>query len=259
MINLLSAEAKKIFTVRSTYIILGIAALLFVFLSFYLEGFVNSRAGLSPGKYQELIITAAQTISVFGALIVILSMANEYRFNTITYTLTAVNSRTKVLVAKLMVSSLFLVCLAIASIAVVFVSYYLGLEFSGNKDNLPTQQLDWLSTMAKALFYTLGYGLAGLLLATLTRSIAATLVIILIGINLLEGLLTLVLKENSVYMPLTALVNVVNQANPAVGTTTDEAGSSVILSAMQSAFVFTVYLVVGWLVAWQVFLKRDAN
>jgi hypothetical protein len=58
---------------------------------------------LPPEKVLSNLSDAIQPMSLLMAIIVILLMAHEYRYNTITYTLTASNRRSKVLASKLIV------------------------------------------------------------------------------------------------------------------------------------------------------------
>ena len=65
-----------------------------------------------------------------------------------------------------------------------------------------------------------------------------------------EQLLSLLLKDNRIYLPFTALTQV---------TMPESAGVQNALSPGKAAFVVVLYIVVGWLVAWYLFLRRDAN
>lgn len=106
MKSALKSEIYKLLSIRSTYIVVILAALISAFLSFYIEGYKNSGAPLDANKYAVVPITAIQLISLFFTVIAILHITNEYRHNTITYTLTAINSRTKVMFAKILSISL---------------------------------------------------------------------------------------------------------------------------------------------------------
>jgi hypothetical protein len=59
-----------------------------------------------------------------------------------------------------------------------------------------------------------------------------------------EQLLGLLLKKNQVYLPFSALGAVLEHNQ---------------ISYVRAATVVGLYVVVGWIVAWVLFLRRDAN
>jgi hypothetical protein len=65
-----------------------------------------------------------------------------------------------------------------------------------------------------------------------------------------EPLIALLLKTNQVYLPFIALQQV---------TRLEGNSMSHLLSHSKAALVTVIYIVVGWIVAWYLFLKRDAN
>ena len=112
MVAILKAEFRKLLTVRSTYFISFFAIALSIFLSFYLSGWRASPADvLSPSYLQNVMGTVISLLPSFGALVAILLIAHEYRYNTIMYTLTSSNSRSKVLIAKLITVTAYVLVL----------------------------------------------------------------------------------------------------------------------------------------------------
>lgn len=87
-----------------------------------------------------------------------------------------------------------------------------------------------------------------LLLAVLIRNQLGAIVSIFAA-PVVEHLLSLIIKQNSVYLPFTALDAVLTHSRPAEG----------FITYTHAALVVMVYLVVGWLVAWLLFVRRDAS
>lgn len=112
----IKSEFRKLISIRSTYGWLLLALVLVGIYSIYGEGFndasnlLKSHTG-DPGARLFLASTLPQIanfISGPGGIIALLLVAHEYRHNTITYTLTASNSRAKVLVSKMAVIFTFI-------------------------------------------------------------------------------------------------------------------------------------------------------
>jgi ABC-type transport system involved in multi-copper enzyme maturation permease subunit len=159
------------------------------------------------------------------------------------YTLTASNSRTKVLLAKILTISSYAVVFALLVGIISPIASYLGVHAHGH--TLVPQTLHYGELVWRSLFYGWGFAMAGLLFATLIRSQIGSIAALFVVPGLVEQLLTLLLKEKAVYLPFTAIDAVLN-ANPK-------------LSFAHAALVFAGYLAVGWIAAWVLFVKRDAN
>jgi hypothetical protein len=87
--------------------------------------------------------------------------------------------------------------------------------------------------------------MAGVVLAFLIRSQIGSIAALLLLPGLVEQLLTLVLKNNAMYLPFSVLNSVIHD-DPR-------------LSAIKAAGIFMIYLVIGWLASAVTFAKRDAN
>jgi ABC-2 type transport system permease protein len=247
MIPALKAEFRKVFTVRSTYIILLLVLALLIFFGFFISGWRIDTSDLhNSGTLTGDITGAVGTVSLFLGIIAILLMTHEYRYNTIMHTLTLSNSRSRVLVAKILVLS---------GIAIVF-TFIVGalsplLAVAGAHAHhlkLVPQTLHYSSLLWRCLFYGWGYTMTGLLVATLVRNQIGAILTLFIVPGTVEALAGLVLKKNVVYLPFSALDSVIGNGRYP-GTITD----------IHAAMVFMAYLVVGWIVAWTLFLRRDAN
>jgi len=126
----------------------------------------------------------------------------------------------------------------------------LGIHAHGH--TLVPQTLHYGNLAWRSLFYGWGYGMAGLVLAMLARNQIAAIMALFLIPSLGEQLLgVLLLKHNTVYLPFSALAQVIN------GSGTGPTSST--MSASKAAGVYCIYLAVGGIVAWILFLKRDAN
>lgn len=269
MMSALKAEFKKLLSVRSTYGWILVALVFLGIYGIYGEGFKDSAAiqqmvqnhSLKPGASLFIAGTITQIssfVAIFGAIIALLLMAHEYRYNTIAYTLTASNSRTKVLAAKILAVLGFTFVYSALMTLIGIGMIYIGLALSHNV--LPHQDVNYLTYLAKSVFYAEGYALAALVFAAIIRNLVGSFVALLVVPGPVEALLTLLLKSDSVYLPFMALSQVIagptlinnHPAHPA-----DHPNGY--LSAPKGAVVFLIYLAVGWLIAWYLFLRRDAT
>jgi len=246
MMAAIKAEFRKLLTVRSTYIWTGFMLLLVIFIAFYPEGWRLNGAQLSDPMQLTDDVTGALNILVFSAVIATLLMTHEYRYNTIMYTLTSSPSRSRVLWAKLItISTYALLVTALVAVLSPLMSY-LGVHVSGH--SLVPQTIDYGSLVWRALFYGWAYIVAAYILAALIRNQIGAIVALFV-IPTVEQLLGVLLKHNSVYLPFIALNAVTQQPSPDQG----------VISHGRAAIVFGIYLIVGWIIAWVLFLKRDAN
>lgn len=254
MTAILKSEFRKLLTVRSTYITSALAILLVVIMSFYVEGWQaisgSAASQLTPEALTEVAVNSATSSVVFSAIVAILFIAHEYRHNLIMYTLTISNSRTKVLLAKIITVMVYAFGLTVICALIGIGSYYLGLLL--RDASLPAQSFDLLYVSGRVLFYGVCYGLIGLLFAALLRHVVAAVAAVFILPVTVEPLLGLILKDNSVYLPFAALEQVI-VLDP------NQAIVSGQLSPGKGALVFLVYLAVGWLITWLLFLRRDAS
>lgn len=245
MIPALKAEFKKLLTVRSTYFILIFAVAMVVIFAFYSEGYKAVPESLNdPFKLSGEVISGIMALTGLGSVVGMLLMTHEYRYNTINYTLTAARSRTQVILAKIITVSCFAIFFALLIGTLAPVLCYLGIKLHGST---LIHQSFYFRDLAWRVVYTVwGYSIMALLLATIIRAQVGTFVAFFF-LPAVEALLGLLLKKNTVYLPFNAINGVLQHAvyQP--------------VPYARSALVATIYLVVGWLVAWQLFLRRDAN
>jgi len=248
MLPAITSEFRKLFTIRSTYIVSILAIALSAFFSFYVEGMRGADNIMFTGKLQNEMLSSVSFLAIFGAIIATLLITHEYRYNTIMYTLTSSNSRSKVVLAKIVAVLGYSLLYMVIGTVISVIAMYVGLAI---KDLSPiSQTIHWGDLVWRSLFYMLGYALAGLVLGFLARQVVGAIVAIFLLPSTIEPLLGLLLKENAKYLPFTAF-------NRVADTSTVSAHGA--LSPGKGALIFSGYLLVGWIVAWVLFYRRDAN
>jgi len=245
----LKAEFRKLLSVRSTYIVTAFSLGLVVLFAFYIEGFrLTASDYAKPDMLSTAVSGAVTTIAIFGAIVAILLMTHEYRYNTIMYTLTSSNSRSKVLLAKIITISVYAIVLTALVSVLSPALTYLGVHAAGHT---PGHQVIHYSNLAwRSLFYGWGEAMMGLIIATIARSQVGSIAAIFLIPGAIEQLLALLLKTNAVYLPFTALSQVLGDSPPIRGG---------YLAPSRAALVFGSYLLGGWIIAWILFLRRDAT
>lgn len=307
MIPALTAEFKKLLTVRSTYLLVLIALFLTTFFTYLgtapatYEEFIPNESVSSQGEESQTgdseggavknqpissedgtVVTHVShdlakekiflnlqemlpVVTLFFAIVVVLLMAHEFRHNTITYTLTSSNSRSKVLVSKIIVATVFTITATLLAIGFTVASTYAAISI---KDlNLPSQDYNWGYIIARLLGYALGYSLIMLAIITLIRNIIAGIVAIFVlpTINEIAGaLLSIRNIEATKVLPFSALGRISSLSADLIsspGLADDGFTDPQRLPAtlLGSSLVFAAYLVGVWIIAWILFLKRDAN
>jgi ABC-type transport system involved in multi-copper enzyme maturation permease subunit len=261
MITAVKAEFRKLFTVRSTYVISLLFLALGAFLAFYGYG-VQSSNGLANNPAARLFVQGslnmiANVLALAAALIGLLLLAHEYRYNTIIYTLTATNSRSKVLAAKIIAILAYVFVYSVISTAILLAMVFAGVAVSGHA--MPTQDINYLTFFAKSVFFCEAFAMAGLLFITLIRNQIGAIAALLILPNTIEGLLSLLLKSKAAYLPFTALQQVVQAAMLPGQAPAHPDPNAITISPAKGAVIFLCWLVLGWIVAWILFLRRDAN
>ena len=178
MITNLKAEFRKIFSVRSTYVILVFVIILEIVFAFYTSGWrIDAHDLHNPNTLTNDITAAVSAVSIFAALIAALLMTHEYRYNTITYSLTLSKSRTRVLVAKILVISVVAVVFTIVVGALSPLLSVLGAHAHHLK--FAPQTLHYGTLLWHCLFFGWGYAMAGLLIAALIRNQIGAIVTLL--------------------------------------------------------------------------------
>jgi ABC-type transport system involved in multi-copper enzyme maturation permease subunit len=254
MMTSVKAELKKVLTVRSTYAISLFFLILLGIASFYGQGYKLPAKDINQLFLAGNITMVSNITSVAGALIALLLMAHEYRYNTIVYSLTAANRRSKLLASKVIVIMGFVFVYSIVAAALSFGLTILGAMAAGH--SIPPQDINYLTFLAKVVFFCESYALVGLLVPTLVRNMQASVAILFIVPNTLEQLLGLVIKDPEKWLPFMSLAQVVE---PPVLAGPKGRISQNLVSPEHGAVVFLIYLLIGWAITWYLFLRRDAS
>lgn len=247
MVATLKAEFRKILTIRSTYIVSIASTLLLSAVSFWFVGYkADPQSALNANVISMELLSNVGLLAMFAAIISILSITHEYRYNTIMYTLTASNSRTKVLFSKFIATTAFSIVYVAVALAIAALAVLLGMQLGDH--SLVKQYINWGDVLWRLGFFTVAFSATGLMLGFLFRNVVGAITTILLMPSTIEQLLSLVFKDNAVYLPFSALYGVITPATSANA-----------LSHTKAAWVFAIYFVVGWIVAWVLFVRRDAN
>jgi ABC-2 type transport system permease protein len=244
MLPALKSETRKLLTVRSTYFI----TLFSVLLVFLIGGFgmaykQDVRSFASPGYLENNVASMLSLVTIFCGIVALVQFSHEYRYNTIMYTLTSSNSRHKILLAKIITLSLFAIGFTLLMGVLEIVATKIGVNATGHA--MAAQSMPYGKLLWHGLFTGWGYAMLGLLLVALVRNQVFAVVTYLLIPMMIEPLLGQLLKENAKYLPYSAMNAVLVRHQE--------------LSDTRASLVFMAYLVVGWVIAWLLFLRRDAN
>ncbi len=253
MLTALRAEFRKLLTIRATYGLIIGSLLLILFFAGFISGFKAQPVQLQNDPL--LLADISSNSIIFAGLILafagLLLVGNEYRYNTIMYSLTGSNKRYKVLFAKVIAASVFALVL---SLIVTFFAPFCtiaGAWLQGT--HVGPQQFDCWAILWRCLFCGWGYAMYALILVAIMRNQIGAIVTFLLTPLIAEGILSLWLKNNTKYLPFNSLQSI---ATPPAFTQ----GSPLTTPSVSHA-VFTVlaYVAVGLIVATVLFQKRDAN
>lgn len=256
MRSALKAEFTKLLTVRSTYILTSLVLLAIAAISLYVIGYSAGAGPYDRSNFMaDAIFMSISTFATFAGIIAILLVSHEYRYNTISYTLTAARSRLSVLAAKTIVVLAYTVIVGLLVTLVTYVFTLWGVALKGAElapQSLPILELTW-----RYGAMLLGYALIGLLFAVLLRSVVVAIIAFLF-LPTVEGILTLIPAVNADYLPFASLNAVATNPSVVEGAG-DAAGMLSQLSPLAALGVFSVYLAVLGVTSAVLFVRRDAN
>jgi len=249
MLAAVKSEFRKLLSVRSTYVITTIGLLLTIFVTGYVMGFKLKGADLhDPNHYTSVITGALTSIPIIlGSIVALLLITHEYRYNTILYTLTNSKSRSRVLAAKIITISVYALLLTLVVAVLAPLASYVGISLKGS--HLAAQTIPFASLLWRSLYYGWTSLLAALAIGVLVRSQVGAIVTLFV-IPTVELMFTSLLKTKAVYLPFTGASNAILTHPPA---------SQGTMSYDRAAIIFGIYLLIAWVVAWLLFLRRDAN
>ncbi len=251
MLSPLKAEFRKLLTARSTYLLTGGVLALITFLSVFVFGYKQAAQKASSSIFMsDTIYAMLGTFVTFGAIVAILLVAHEYRYSTINYTLTLSRSRLRVLLAKVMTMLTYATIVGVLVIAIAYVGARIGLDIRGA--TLAPQTLP-VDLVWKYLAYLWSYALVGIILATLIRGLVGSIVAFFL-IPTAEGMLSLLLKENTKYLPFRSM-----DAIPVTVAPNSITAGTEMLAAGAALGMACIYLGVFGVIATVSFVKRDAS
>ena len=247
MLAAIKSELRKLYTVRSTYVVVALAVVMVIIFAFYGEGLrVNPEALHNPHLLASETAEAIQAVGILGALVGVLLVTHEYRYNTIVYTLTASRSRTRVLLAKLIAVSCFAVLFTLFIGALSPAMTALGIHIKGAA--LTAQSFPFADMIWRVLLAGWGFAVLTFIVAVIIRmQVGAVAAMFLIPATV-EPLLGLLLKHNAVYLPFGNL-----------GTILQSILGHTDISIQRAVAVLAAYVVAGLLAAWILFVRRDAS
>lgn len=243
MLKNINAELRKLFSIRSTYVVFIICIGLAVLFAFYGTGFRSHPADLqNPDLLASQVSNAISFLCTIGALVAVLLVTHEYRYNTIAYTITASRTRSQIIPAKIIAITVYGLVFSGFFAAAAPLLAYAGLQAHHAiyvKQTLQYGTLAWQALLAGWAFFMYAF-----IIASLIRNQVGALVTVFVFPGVVEQLLNLVFRSNSKYLPYHAITNVLTH---------------VTMSSGRAAILVGVYIVAGWLVSWLLFLKRDAS
>lgn len=253
MINSIHAEFRKLFSVRSTYVNFLFCVAIIILFAGIINGFkISDKANLvDPHFLEREASNAIVFVGLLFAFVGLLLAGHEYRFNTIMYSLTNVNRRWKLLVAK------FIAISVAAVIFSVFVALFtplcdlVGLHLHGHGVHLVPQTFDYWSVIWHCAYVGWGYSMYAFVLMLILRNQVGAIVTFLLLPLIGENIIALLLKSNSKYLPFQSLQNVVLNAG--------ENAQKIAVSTGFSLRVSLMYIVIGLIVGFVLFVRRDAN
>lgn len=250
MLTTLKSEFRKLLTIRSTYFMSAFVLLVVSFFSVYVFGYKQAAGIPVNGDFlQQVVYSMLGTFAIFVTIVSILSVAHEYRYNTVLYTFTASGSRLRVLFAKTIVALSYATVVGAATIAATYFGTKLGLSIKGV--DLVPQNFDLATLVPQWLAYIWGYALVGLILAVIIRGLVGSIVAFFL-IPTIENILSLLLKGSTKYLPFRSLDAIAATAIGAVP-------GSPNLTHMAAFLVSYGYIAAFGIIACILFVRRDAN
>lgn len=249
MFAAVKSEIRKILTVRSTYAILIITFVLLGLFCFYATGWRATPVQLLNDKLlEDTIQQAIISTGLLGSLVGLLLVTNEYRYNTIMYTLTASNNRTKSLFAKLIAVASFSLVFTLFVAIVAPILVIVGISAHGA--SLSPQTLHLSPLFWQVLFVGAAYSLYAFIIAMIIRIQVGAISAVFLFPAMVEPLLGLAMKKDAIYLPYNSLQAVLINSHT---TGLKE------LSYGAAAGIATTYIVIGIIATWILFQRRDAQ
>jgi len=244
MLNLIKSEFTKILTLPSTYIVAAVLALLSILIGVIavVAGTVlTGDSSAAPNAIYSAVVTTLHNGIALLAIIAALIILNEYRHNTIAYTLTTSSNRYLVFGAKAIATLGYGLGLSLVLSIIAAITASIAIVGTGN--SLSDQVFNVGSALVHLGLYVSAYLLVGLFLGFILRNIIIVIVIVFV-VPIIESILGVFLKEGAAYLPFRAIGSLADSGEHA-------AAAGVIVAAV-------VYVLALGAVALVSFTKRDA-
>jgi len=247
MLPAIKSEFRKLLTVRSTYMNIILCMLIVALFAGYGSGFRGAAGDLAnPGYLADQSTSAIVFVGLILAFVGLLLAGHEYRYNTITYTLTTANRRVKVLFAKFIAVSVFA---TVAGLVMIFFSplcTIIGAQLADK--HLGPQVFHVWSVVWPSVFCAWGYAMYALILLLIMRNQIGAIVTFLLVPLVGESILQQLFKHIGSSLPFTAVQGVAQPMGLGNSTSTGH-----------EVMVVGIYVAAGLLVSTVLFLRRDAN
>lgn len=254
--RVLRSEWTKLRSLRSTWVTLGVTALLAVGLAtlfgwVYADQIDDGAIEPSVAEAIDYVFLAMDLPALVVGILGVLQMSGEYGTGSIRATLTAVPRRAPVLWAK----ALVLLAVAVPLMgAVVLASFVISQTFAGG-DGATLADPGVPRAIVGVTAYIAAMGLLGLGLGALLRSTAASITVFVVGMLVVPGLLVAtpdVIQESvGPYLPILAASAMFAQPE-------DSGGGPELLSPGAGAVVLAGWVVAALAAGAVVLRRRDA-
>lgn len=198
----LAYEWTRILSIRSTYWITAVAALIGVGISFLISMGTSFELADEPADAGQIEFLAPAIITQFAAvagpylvayilvIIGVLAWGHEYRHGMVRVTLTAHGSRGRIWVAKFLVLGIWVVC---AVVVIMLLSALVGLIWLRD-DGVQFGGAPLLEQMGRTAAYTLVFVWCGAAATSILRNQTAALVAVFVWPLAIEPLLGLIIR-----------------------------------------------------------------
>ncbi|TDC22684.1 hypothetical protein E1261_30260 [Kribbella albertanoniae] len=178
----------KLFTTRSPWWCMVVAAVLTIGLSALATGFLNSE----EEKQATIFITqgGAQFSQMVMMVMAALAVTTEYRFGTIRTSFQAVPQRAQMLLGKTVVVGLLA---ALVGLIAAFGAWFIGTLFAGSADLAIDTEAEWRLLAGRAIIFFLSAVIA-VAVGILIRQSAGAIAILILWPLLVENLFNLIPK-----------------------------------------------------------------
>jgi ABC-2 type transport system permease protein len=251
MIDAIRSEWIKLRTARSNVVLICLAVAAPLALSILISIFTDFEFSDGNDTFSATVLGPCYLCVFLAGVVGVLGIGQEYRHNTIRVTFTGEPRRSRVLSAKIVVTTLFGLAIGLGTQLLCFGSarIILGVRDVAIGFNNPGENLTAFVglTLLCGLFTLLGFGL-GAIMRQPAGAIPVLLLWPLIGEGILRGVLFAISESLVKWLPV--------QAGLRLATTGET--DDLVLSRLASGAYFTAWVVVVVAIGWLLVERRDA-